>query len=165
MRKSRFDATFYTWRSRYGGREVSDVKRLEALEEENRKLKKLQRWSSCQRSSGRVCSATARTQLDRGSHHRDRVSVWRGTVGALRRNRRTPGVPPRTIGTIMRRRDCGPSFFSRLKQVRRDRIVIANAGVPGAVIRSWRVPDCSWRRWCFLASRHRLTCFTDRFTP
>jgi hypothetical protein len=73
MRKSRFDATFYTWRSRYGGREVSDVKRLEALEEENRKLKKLQRWSSCQRSSGRVCSATARTQLDRGSHHRDRV--------------------------------------------------------------------------------------------
>ena len=41
MRKSRFDATFYTWRSRYGGREVSDVKRLEALEEENRKLKKL----------------------------------------------------------------------------------------------------------------------------
>jgi putative transposase len=35
------DATFYTWRSRYGGMEVSDAKRLKALEEENRKLKKL----------------------------------------------------------------------------------------------------------------------------
>lgn len=35
------DATFYTWRSRYGGMEVSDAKRLKALEEENRKLKEL----------------------------------------------------------------------------------------------------------------------------
>jgi putative transposase len=35
------DATFYTWRSRYGGMEVSDARRLKALEDENRKLKKL----------------------------------------------------------------------------------------------------------------------------
>ena len=35
------DATFYKWRSKYGGMEVSDAKRLKALEEENRKLKKL----------------------------------------------------------------------------------------------------------------------------
>jgi len=35
------DATFYTWRTKYGGLEVSDAKRLKALEEENRKLKKL----------------------------------------------------------------------------------------------------------------------------
>ncbi len=35
------DATFYTWRSRYGGMEVSDARRLKALDEENRKLKKL----------------------------------------------------------------------------------------------------------------------------
>jgi putative transposase len=35
------DATFYNWRSRYGGMEASDAKRLKALEEENRKLKKL----------------------------------------------------------------------------------------------------------------------------
>jgi putative transposase len=34
------DATFYTWRSKYGGLEVSEAKRLKALEEENRKLKK-----------------------------------------------------------------------------------------------------------------------------
>ena len=35
------DATFYTWRSKYGGLEISDAKRLKSLEEENRKLKKL----------------------------------------------------------------------------------------------------------------------------
>ena len=35
------DATFYKWRSRYGGMEVSDARKLRALEDENRKLKKL----------------------------------------------------------------------------------------------------------------------------
>ena len=35
------DATFYTWRSKYGGLEVSEAKRLKALEDENAKLKKL----------------------------------------------------------------------------------------------------------------------------
>ena len=35
------NATFYAWRSRYGGMEVSDARRLKALEEENRRLKKL----------------------------------------------------------------------------------------------------------------------------
>jgi putative transposase len=29
------------WRSRYGGMEISDARKLKALEEENRKLKKL----------------------------------------------------------------------------------------------------------------------------
>lgn len=35
------DATFYKWRSKYGGMEVSDAKKLKALEAENTKLKKL----------------------------------------------------------------------------------------------------------------------------
>jgi len=35
------DATFYTWRSKYGGMEVSEAKRLKALADENAKLKKL----------------------------------------------------------------------------------------------------------------------------
>lgn len=34
-------ATFYAWKARYGGLEVSDAKRLKALEEENGKLKRL----------------------------------------------------------------------------------------------------------------------------
>ena len=35
------DATFYKWRSRYGGMEISDARKLRALEDEHRKLKKL----------------------------------------------------------------------------------------------------------------------------
>jgi putative transposase len=35
------DAAFYRWRSKYGGMEVSDAKRLRAMEEENRRLKHL----------------------------------------------------------------------------------------------------------------------------
>ena len=32
---------FYKWKAKYGGLEVSDAKRLKALEDENSKLKKL----------------------------------------------------------------------------------------------------------------------------
>jgi putative transposase len=35
------DATFYKWRSKYGGMEVSEARRLKALEEENARLKRL----------------------------------------------------------------------------------------------------------------------------
>lgn len=35
------DATVYNWKAKYGGMEVSEAKRLKALEEENAKLKKL----------------------------------------------------------------------------------------------------------------------------
>ena len=34
-------ATFFKWRSRYGGASVSDVKRLRELEAENAKLKRM----------------------------------------------------------------------------------------------------------------------------
>lgn len=35
------DATFYSWKSKYAGLEVSEAKRLRALEAENAKLKRL----------------------------------------------------------------------------------------------------------------------------
>ena len=35
------DATFYTWRTKYGGLEVSEAKRLKELESENRRLKQM----------------------------------------------------------------------------------------------------------------------------
>lgn len=35
------DQTLYNWKSKYGGMEVSDAKKLRALEEENRRLKQL----------------------------------------------------------------------------------------------------------------------------
>ena len=35
------DATFYKWKAKYGGLEVSEARRLKTLEDENRRLKKL----------------------------------------------------------------------------------------------------------------------------
>ncbi len=35
------NATFYQWRSKYGGMEASDIKRLKELQEENEKLKRM----------------------------------------------------------------------------------------------------------------------------
>lgn len=35
------DVTFYKWRTKYGGMEASDVKRLKVLESENKKLKQM----------------------------------------------------------------------------------------------------------------------------
>lgn len=35
------EQTFYRWKSKYGGLELSDAKKLRALEDENRRLKKL----------------------------------------------------------------------------------------------------------------------------
>jgi putative transposase len=35
------NATLYKWKSKYGGLEVSEARRLKSLEDENRRLKKL----------------------------------------------------------------------------------------------------------------------------
>ena len=35
------EATFYNWKAKYGGMDVSDARKLKALEDENAKLKKL----------------------------------------------------------------------------------------------------------------------------
>ena len=35
------EGTYYTWKSKHGGMEVADVKRLKELEEENRRLKQM----------------------------------------------------------------------------------------------------------------------------
>lgn len=35
------EATFYNWKSKYGGMEAADVKRLKELEEEHSRLKKM----------------------------------------------------------------------------------------------------------------------------
>jgi putative transposase len=35
------DATFYKWKAKYGGLEVSEARRLKSQEDENRRLKKL----------------------------------------------------------------------------------------------------------------------------
>ena len=35
------DATYYNWKSKYGGMEASDIRRLKELEDENRCLKQM----------------------------------------------------------------------------------------------------------------------------
>ena len=35
------EQTFYRWKSKFGGMEISDAKRLRALEDENRRLKRM----------------------------------------------------------------------------------------------------------------------------
>ncbi|MQV83529.1 transposase, partial [Sinorhizobium medicae] len=35
------EATFYAWKAKFGGMDVSDAKRLKVLEEENARLKRL----------------------------------------------------------------------------------------------------------------------------
>ena len=35
------EATYYKWKSKYGGMQASDIKRLRELEDENRRLKQI----------------------------------------------------------------------------------------------------------------------------
>lgn len=35
------DATYYNWKAKYGGMNVSDAKKLKVLDEENRRLKRI----------------------------------------------------------------------------------------------------------------------------
>lgn len=51
-------ATFYKWRSKFGGMEVSMVARLKELEEENRRLKKM--YAEAQLSSDLLKEALAK---------------------------------------------------------------------------------------------------------
>ncbi len=44
------EASFYAWRSKYGGMDVGDAKRLKALESENARLKKLSWLNRCLRT-------------------------------------------------------------------------------------------------------------------
>jgi putative transposase len=63
-RKYGSDATFYKWRSKYGGMDVSDARKLKALEEENRRLKKLLAESMLMsRCSKRCCEKTSDAQI------------------------------------------------------------------------------------------------------
>jgi len=66
------DATFYKWRSRFGGMEVSDARKLKALEDENRKLKKLLAETGTIRNSVREAMLMERSESSHG--YRERTS-------------------------------------------------------------------------------------------
>src|SRR5271170_6511693 len=66
------DASYYLWRSKFGGMDVSDAKRLKALEAENARLKKLLAESMLENEVTRealkkcmVCPEIARPVADR----------------------------------------------------------------------------------------------------
>lgn len=51
------DATYYNWKSKFGGMTVSEAQRLKALEAENAKLKKLLAESLLDNAALKMCSA------------------------------------------------------------------------------------------------------------
>lgn len=62
------DATLYTWRKRYGGMEVSDAKRLKALEDEtpasrSSLLNRCSTWRRCARHSELLTPGARRSFL------------------------------------------------------------------------------------------------------
>jgi putative transposase len=68
------EATFYNWKAKFGGMDVSEAKRLNALEEENAKLKKLlaeqmldaAALRECSQKNGRACRQARRGGASQG---------------------------------------------------------------------------------------------------
>ena len=71
------EATLYNWKAKYGGMDVSDSKRLRALEEENAKLKKL--------LADQMLEASALLGLRRAAARREAVARLRAAMGLSER--------------------------------------------------------------------------------
>ena len=133
------EATYYRWKSKYGGLEVSEAKRLRALEEENRRLKKLvadlsldkQMLQDVLRKSPEACSTAAPVWLPEGSLPRQRtpglrgadpapgqltVPDWADEQEALRM--RLKDLAKARVSYANRRRHLLPEFATVLKVVR-----------------------------------------------
>jgi hypothetical protein len=98
------DASFYTWRAKYGGMNVSEAKRLRELEAESAKLKKLLAESlldaeALKAAVGRGCvktqvrfSKVGKTRRTRGfafTTEREGRASWRVSGKRIRRPSRT----------------------------------------------------------------------------
>jgi putative transposase len=74
------EASYYLWRSKFGGMDVSDAKKLKALESENAKLKKLLTETILEKE---VIQEALRKNGDRTCEARaGAVDAGEGTVGA-----------------------------------------------------------------------------------
>src|SRR5256886_16386285 len=60
------DATFYKWRSRYGGMEISDARKLKALEDEKRRVKKVLGEANLERTAPQEAGRKKRLGLGFG---------------------------------------------------------------------------------------------------
>lgn len=105
------EATFYTWRSRYGGLEVSDARRLKALDEESRKLKKLLAEAMLdvailREALGKTLTPGARSTAVTLAMHEKGYSQRRacGLIGLGPRTYRCASIRPDDAGTWVRLR-------------------------------------------------------------
>lgn len=70
-------ATLYNWKSKYSGMEVSQVKRLKELEEENRKLKQMYADLALDnRILKEVIEKNSRARDQKGHCERNRRRIW-----------------------------------------------------------------------------------------
>ena len=77
--------TFYRWRRKYGGLQVSDAKRLRALEEENRQLKRVVADQALNLQVLKdVHGSASRSHVSRSPVPRARMSIGRWTSCATR---------------------------------------------------------------------------------
>lgn len=79
------EATIYNWKSRYGGLEVSEARRLKELESENAKLKRLL-------ADAMLDKAALKDLLAKGFDARREAGSCRSSPG-VPRDERTAGVP------------------------------------------------------------------------
>ena len=94
------DATFYTWRKKFGGMEVSEARRLKAVEDENAKLKKLLAESLLDNEALRrpLTESTDRREQARGRAGDARADVDFTTQGLFSRR-----VIPRFVSLSIHR--------------------------------------------------------------
>jgi putative transposase len=79
-------ATFYGWKAKFGGLEVSDAKRLRQLEDENAKLKRLL-------ADAMLDAAALKDLLSKNGDARRQARGCRSSRRDLR-DKRAPGVSP-----------------------------------------------------------------------
>lgn len=78
-------ATFYAWKAKFGGMDVSEAKRLKSLEEENAKLKRLLADAMLDNVALRIC-------LEKNGNARRQMGSRRSSGDHLR-DERAAGVP------------------------------------------------------------------------
>jgi len=108
------EATFYAWRSKYGGMEVSDVRKLKGLEEVSRKRFAFRRERQAQEAAGGVDAGRVDVAGDAGKKlvtpglRRSAVTWAMNEKGySQRRACKLVGIEPKTCRYVSRRPDDG----------------------------------------------------------
>ena len=106
------EATFYKWKAKYGGMEVSEARRLKALEEENARLKKAPgRGDARQRDAERP----GRKKMVTPAVRQEATLTSRGSTGSQRRACQALYADGRSVRYHSRRPDDAP-IRSRLRE-------------------------------------------------